>query len=49
MEKLMFDLRGWTVLADAEREDIRKSVRKSLSAAAARLTIAVRPVAGEPR
>jgi hypothetical protein len=49
MEKLMFDLRGWTVLTDAEREDIRKSVRKSLSAAAARLTIAVRPVAGEPR
>ncbi len=49
MEKLMFDLRGWTVLDDAEREYIRKSVCKSLSGAVARLVTAVKPMAGEPQ
>jgi len=37
MEKLMYDLRGWTVLADDERERIRGDVRRSLRSAARRL------------
>jgi hypothetical protein len=37
MEKLMYDLRGWTPLADEEREEIRENVRRSLKSAADRL------------
>jgi hypothetical protein len=37
MERLMFDLRGWTVLDDIERTDIKRNVRRSLAAAAERL------------
>jgi hypothetical protein len=38
MEKLMYDLRGWTPLDDKERDSIRRNVRCSLAAAAERLT-----------
>ena len=38
MERLMFDLRGWTVLTGREREGIRRAVRRSLTAAARTLT-----------
>jgi len=37
MQKLMYDLRGWTPLADEERERIRGDVRCSLTSAARRL------------
>jgi hypothetical protein len=36
MERLMYDIRGWTVLADDEREKIRSSVLAGLEAAAER-------------
>lgn len=38
MERLMSDLRGWTVMADALREDTRRNVLRSLEQAARRLT-----------
>lgn len=37
LDKLMYDVRGWTVLEDAERERIRQSVRDSLRTAAYKL------------
>lgn len=37
MMRLMYDLRGWTVLDEAKREEIREHVRRSLEAAAGRL------------
>jgi hypothetical protein len=37
MERLMYDVRGWTVLADAGRAEIRGWVLASLDAAARRL------------
>lgn len=41
MERLMYDLRGWTVLPDAERDAIRLNVRISLGRAAGRLAALV--------
>jgi hypothetical protein len=41
MERLMYDVRGWTVLADAKREDIRHAVRQSLERAAQRLAAVI--------
>jgi len=38
MERLMYDLRGWTVLTGREREGIRQAVRRSLTSAAITLT-----------
>jgi hypothetical protein len=38
MEQLMYDLRGWTLLGDEQREAIQEWVRHSLRAAAGRLT-----------
>lgn len=38
MMRLMYDVRGWTVLDDAQRGRIRESVLASLRAAAGRLT-----------
>jgi hypothetical protein len=35
-ERLMYDVRGWTVLPDSAREEIRESVCRSLRAAAER-------------
>jgi len=43
MERLMYDLRGWTVLADGDREEIRFRVRGSLEHAARRLAKAIAP------
>jgi len=37
MMALMYDLRGWMTLEDAEREDTQENVRRSLVAAADRL------------
>jgi hypothetical protein len=37
MDRLMYDLRGWTVMADALREDTRQNVLRSLEGAAKRL------------
>lgn len=37
MERLMYDLRGWTPVLDEEREHVRDWVRASLRAAAGRL------------
>lgn len=37
MEQLMYDIRGWTVLEDAEREVIRQAVRDSLRTAAGKM------------
>jgi len=34
MERLMYDVRGWTPLADEEREQVRGEVRESLRSAA---------------
>jgi hypothetical protein len=36
-DRLMYDLRGWTVLNDPEREETRRNVLRSLEAAAGRL------------
>jgi len=41
MERLMYDLRGWTVLTGREREATRQAVRRSLTAAASALTAAL--------
>jgi len=41
MERLMYDLRGWTVLTGREREAIQQDVRRSLTAAASALTAAL--------
>jgi hypothetical protein len=46
-EKLMYDVRGWRVLADGERETIREQVRSSLREAAARVTELTGVSAGE--
>ena len=43
MERLMYDLRGWTVLPGDEREQIRRDVLASLESAARRLTSALVP------
>jgi hypothetical protein len=43
MERLMFDLRGWTVLADDAREYNRQRVRESLRKAARRIQHAILP------
>jgi hypothetical protein len=43
MERLMSDLRGWTTLSDEDREAIRESVRRSLRAAAERVTAVMGP------
>lgn len=47
MERLMFDLRGWTALEPGEREDIQERVRRSLRRAAGRLgaVLATAPLA----
>ncbi len=37
MDRLMYDLRGWTPMTDAVREESREHVRASLRAAAERL------------
>jgi hypothetical protein len=42
MMRLMYDLRGWTVLEDADREAIQSGVRRSLEAAAERLQATLR-------
>jgi hypothetical protein len=48
MSALMYDLRGWTVLAEDEREAVRRDVLRSLERAAKRL-IAVTGTAGNAR
>lgn len=40
MERLMYDVRGWTVLTEAQRTDACQSVLRSLEAAAQRLIAA---------
>jgi hypothetical protein len=45
MEQLMYDLRGWTPLTDAERMNVRGHVLRSLTAAAGRIT---RLIPGQP-
>jgi len=44
MERLMYDLRGWTVLTGREREATQEHVRRSLTAAASALTAALEGV-----